>query len=46
MMFSKVGEWRPKIDGLVFNSLSSVGSAALKSPFTEEEVFRALSSLW
>ena len=44
-MLSEVGEWRSSIGGLVYNSLSSVGSAALEFPFTKDEVFIALSSL-
>ncbi|RVX20674.1 hypothetical protein CK203_002428 [Vitis vinifera] len=45
LMLSEMGEWRPSIEGLVFNSLSLADSAALEFPFSEEEVFSALSSL-
>ena len=45
MVLSKVGKWRPNIDGLVFDSLASDDSQALEIPFSEEEVFATLSCL-
>ena len=45
LMFSKMGEWRSSIEGLVFNFMSSTNSAAFELPFSEDEVFSALSSL-
>ena len=45
LLLSEIGEWRPSIEGLAFNSLSLADSATLEVPFFEEEVFSALSSL-
>ncbi|RVW54973.1 hypothetical protein CK203_096318 [Vitis vinifera] len=44
LMLSEMGEWRPSIEGLVFNSLSLADSAALEFPFSEEEILSYLLS--
>ncbi|RVW86699.1 hypothetical protein CK203_039848 [Vitis vinifera] len=38
LMFSKMGEWRSSIEGLVFNFMSSTNSAAFELPFSEDEL--------
>ena len=45
LLLSETREWRPSMKGLTFNSLSPADSAALEVPFSEKEVFTALSSL-
>ncbi|RVX06410.1 hypothetical protein CK203_023716 [Vitis vinifera] len=44
-MLFETGKWKSSIEGLVFNSQSPANSVALEFPFSEEEVFSALSSL-
>ena len=45
LMLFETGKWKSSIEGLVFNSRSPANSVALEFPFSEEEIFSALSSL-
>ena len=42
-MFSNIGDWRPSLNGLVFESLEAQEAARLNETFFEVEVFKALS---
>ena len=42
-MFSNIGDWRPSLNGLVFESLESQEVAWLDETFFEVEVCKALS---
>ena len=44
-MLAESGDWRPSIDGLEYETLSPMALATLEAPFSEEEVFEALSNL-
>ena len=39
------GEWRANIDGLTFQSINEDEASKIENPFTNEEVFTALSNL-
>ena len=43
-LLSNPGGWKPYIDGLIFERLKGLDVEGLEKPFTEEEVFGALSS--
>ena len=42
MTLFELGEWRPSISGLSFESLSNVDSKALETPYSKEEVLATL----
>ena len=44
-LYLEEGGWRPSIDGLTFMGLDSSEAERLELPFSEEEVFAALSDL-
>ena len=39
-----LGGWKPNIDGLIFERLEELDVEGLEKPFSEEEIFGALSS--
>jgi len=43
--FSKQHNWRPKLDGIAFNSLSPEEAAQLELPFEEREVLEVIKSM-
>ena len=44
-LYSEEGGWRPSVEGLSFMRLASSEAEGLEIPFSEEEVFAALSDL-
>ena len=44
-LLSKARKWRPCLDGLAFKILDNHEAERLELPFSEEEVFVALSDL-
>ena len=42
-LLADLGDWKPGIDGLNFERLEEVVVEGLEKPFSEEEVFQALS---
>ncbi|KAF8390326.1 hypothetical protein HHK36_024851 [Tetracentron sinense] len=44
-LYSEKVSWRPKVDGLPFDSVSQAQSEELERPFQEEEVLSAIQSL-
>ncbi|RVX09335.1 hypothetical protein CK203_015353 [Vitis vinifera] len=44
-LLASPGGWKPRIDALMFERLKEGDVEGLEKPFTEEEVFRALSGL-
>ncbi|XP_059630187.1 uncharacterized protein LOC132273186 [Cornus florida] len=42
-LYTETLDWRPTLDGLLFNSISVLDSDRIEIPFMEEEVFKALS---
>ena len=46
MTLLELGEWRPSISGLSFESLSSVDSKALEIPYSKEERKLTLKEEW
>ncbi|XP_059658879.1 uncharacterized protein LOC132305222 [Cornus florida] len=45
-LYTETLEWRPKLDGLHFDAISTLDSDMLEIPFSEEEVLKALSSCY
>lgn len=44
-LYADNGEWRPKLDGVSFNTLESDDRCSLELPFSEEEVLSALRGM-
>jgi hypothetical protein len=44
-LFSEQHNWRPKLDGIAFNSLSSEEAAQLELPYEEREVLEVIKSM-
>ena len=42
-MLSATGEWRPSLRGMSFERSEALEAERLEKPFTEEEIFGALS---
>ena len=42
-LLADLGDWKPGIDGLIFERLEELDVEGLEKPFLEEEVFGALS---